>query len=38
MVIILLAANNPETVKKLKVIFDGFKDAAKTYAKVLVSL
>ena len=28
------ASNNNETVRKLKKIFDGFRDSAKTYAKV----
>lgn len=28
------ATNNTETVRKLKTVFDGFRDAAKTYSEV----
>ena len=31
-----VAASNPETVKALKSIFEGFKTAAQTYAKVIM--
>ena len=30
----IAAANNPDTVKTLKNVFDAFRTAAKTYAQV----